>query len=31
MAIEMGNRKEEGRVCTVHLYIIKKSLTPSEK
>ena len=24
------NRKEEGRVCTVLLYVIRKSLTPSE-
>ena len=26
----IGNRKEEGRVCTVLLHIIRKSLTPSE-
>ena len=26
----IGNRKEEGRVCTVLLYVIRKSPTPSE-
>ena len=26
----IGNRKEEGRVCTVLLHVIRKSPTPSE-
>ena len=26
----IGNRKEEGKVCTVLLKVIRKSLTPSE-
>ena len=26
----IGNRKEEGRVCTVLLYVKRKSPTPSE-
>ena len=26
----IGNRKEEGRVCTVPLHVIRKSPTPSQ-